>query len=119
MQQNDWTVEYYIDDGGGVPVREFLGALDQKTYGRFQWSLQQLSVRNTSARPPLVKHIEGTIWELREESSTNIYRLLYVFFSGRRIVLLHAFAKKTQKLPRRELEIAQARLARFEERERR
>jgi hypothetical protein len=37
--------------------------------------------------------IEGKIWELREESGTNIYRILYFFASGRRIVLLHGFAK--------------------------
>ena len=33
------------------------------------------------------------------------------------IVLLHGFAKKSQKLPRRELDAALRRLARFEERE--
>lgn len=34
------------------------------------------------------------MWELREESSTNVYRLLDVFSSGRQIVILHGFAMK-------------------------
>ena len=91
--------------------------LDNKTFRRFEWSLEQLRIRNVQAREPLVRHVEGKVWELREESGTNIYRLLYFFYTGRRIVLLHGFAKKTQRLPRRELETALRRLARFEERE--
>jgi len=118
MIGSDWSIEYYVEDSGQVPVREFLAQLDQKTYARFQWSFEQLRVRNVQAREPLVRHVEGKLWELREESRTNIYRILYFFFTGRRIVLFHGFAKKTQRLPRRELEVAQRRLARFEQRER-
>jgi phage-related protein len=91
--------------------------LDERTYVRFQWSLAQLRERNVRAREPLARHVEGKVWELWEESNTNIYRILYFFFTDRRIVLLHGFAKKTQKLPRRELDVALSRLARFVERE--
>ncbi len=87
-------------------------------FRRFEWSLEQLRIRNVAAREPLVRHVEGKIWELRETSDTNAYRVLYVFFTGRRIVLLHGIAKKTRALPRRDLEIAARRLRRFEERER-
>lgn len=117
MTVTNWTIEYYVDDNGHVPVREFLASLDPKTYVRFQWSLEQLRLRNVQAREPLVRHIEGKIWELREESRTDIYRILYVFVSRRRIILLHGFQKKTQKLPSKELEIARHRLQRFTERD--
>jgi phage-related protein len=117
MVGSDWSIEYYVEDSGRVPVREFLAEVDQQTYVRFQWSFEQLRVRNVRAREPLVRHIEGKIWELREESRTNIYRILYFFYTGRRIVLLHGFAKKTQRLPRRELGMAQRRCALFEQRE--
>ncbi len=112
-----WSVVFYIDDGGHSPVREFLEGLDQKTQVRFAWSIEQLRLRNLRAREPLIRHLEGDIWELREESQTNIYRLLYFFARGRRIVLLHGFQKKTQKTPRREIETARHRLRRFLERE--
>jgi len=117
MPNDEWSVEYYVEDSGHVPVDAFLDELDQKTLARFLWSIEQLRVRNLQARYPLARPVEGKIWELREESNTNIYRILYFFFTGRRIVLLHGFAKKTEKLPRRELETAQRRLARFLERE--
>ncbi len=115
--KDEWTIEYYVDESGHVPVQVFLGSLDKETYARFLWSLEQVRVRNVRAREPLVRHLEGKIWEIREESNTNIYRVLYFFFSSRRIVLLHGFVKKTQKLPRRELDIALKRLTLFMERE--
>jgi phage-related protein len=45
------------------------------------------------------------------------YRLIYFFFSGQRIVFLHGFQKKTEKTPRREVEIALQRLHDFVRRE--
>lgn len=104
--RNEWSTEFYEAPSGRVPVAEFLLGLDQKTRARFRWSMEQLRVRNTRAREPLVKHLADELWELREASGTNIYRVIYVFFAGRRIVFLHGFQKKSQKTPRRELEQA-------------
>src|SRR4051812_48779949 len=108
--QDEWSIVFYLDDDGGSPVEVFLRGLDATTQQRFRWSIDQLRARNVQARAPLVRHLEGKLWELREESQTNVYRLLYFFFTGRRIVFLHGFQKKTQKTPRREIEIAQRRL---------
>jgi phage-related protein len=60
---------------------------------------------------------KADLWELREESRTNTYRIVYFFFTGRRIVFLHGFQKKTQKTPRQELEIAHQRYQHFRLRE--
>jgi len=68
--------------------------------------MEQLKARNVHARPPLVRHLEGDLWELREESRTNIYRIVYVFSTGRRIVFLHGFQKKSEKIPARQLAVA-------------
>ena len=113
----EWSVVFYIEDDGRSPVREFLRSLDRRTQARFDWSIEQLLVRNVQAREPLVRHLEGKIWELRRESDTNIYRLFYSFLSGRRILFLHGFQKKTQKAPRREIETAVRRLENFLRRE--
>jgi phage-related protein len=113
----EWSVVFYIEDSGRSPIGEFLASLDQKTQLGFAWSIEQLRVRNVRAREPLARHLEGDIWELREESSTNLYRLLCFFSTGRRIVFLHGFQKKTSRTPRREIEIAQRRLERFLQRE--
>ncbi len=106
----EWEVLFYKDEKNREPVREFLQGLDAKTQARFIWSIEQLRVRNISARYPLVKHLEGAIFEIREESKTNIFRILYALFIENRIVLLHGFPKKTQGTPRGEIEKAQQRL---------
>jgi phage-related protein len=113
MAEGDWTTEFYEAERGESAVVEFLNGLDMKTRARFRWSMEQLRVRNVTARLPLVRHLEGDLWELREESQTNIYRIVYVFYTGRRIVFLHGFQKKSQKTPPGELAIARQRYEDF------
>ena len=66
-------------------------------------------------REPHVKHLEGRLWELRAKAPEGIARGIYVTSFGRRIVVLHVFVKKTQKIPRRPLEIARARMKQVSE----
>jgi phage-related protein len=105
----DWSIVFFIDAQGHSRVEEFLDSLDPRTQRRFGWSMEQLRLRNIQARPPLVGHLDGKLWELREESATNIYRLIYFFFGGRRIVFVHGFQKKTQRTPPKVLETARRR----------
>ena len=111
--EHEWTTEFYEAPDGARPVEEFLDSLDEKTRARFRWSMEQLRVRNVQAREPLVKHLEDKLWELREESRTNIYRVIYFFFTGRRIVFVHGFQKKSQKTPAKELAVARERYEEF------
>ena len=59
---------------------------------------------------PHVKHLEGKLWELRAKAREGIARGIYVTAAGRRVVVLHVFVKKTQKTPRRAMEIARSRM---------
>ena len=61
-------------------------------------------------RGPHVRHIEGKLWELRAKASEGIARGLYVTMTGRRVVILHVFVKKSQKTPVNALEIARGRM---------
>jgi phage-related protein len=112
-QEQEWTIVFYTDEQGNSPAEDFLKGLDEKTRRRFIWSIEQLRIRNLQAREPLVKHLEGKIWELRRASNGNIYRLLYFFFTGRNLVFVHGFQKKTQKTPRQEIELARGRMEDF------
>ena len=60
-------------------------------------------------REPHIKHLDGRLWEMRLRGRDGIARALYVTAAGQRVVVLRAFAKKTQKTPRREIELAQRR----------
>jgi phage-related protein len=57
-------------------------------------------------REPYVKHLEGPLWEMRMKGRDGIARAAYVTATGRRVVVVHVFGKKTQKTPRREIELA-------------
>ena len=58
---------------------------------------------------PHVKHIEGRLWEMRMKGRSGISRALYVTAVDRRVVILRVFVKKTEKTPRREIELALSR----------
>jgi phage-related protein len=60
-------------------------------------------------REPYVKHLEDKLWEMRLIGRDGIARTIYVTASGRRIVVLRTFVKKTGKTPKRELELARER----------
>ena len=68
------------------------------------------SVGLESLREPHVKHLEGKLWELRAKASEGIARGIYVTVTGRKVVVLHVFVKKSQKTPARALEIARTRM---------
>lgn len=57
-------------------------------------------------REPYVKHLEGKLWEMRMTGRDGIARSLYVAASSQRVVVLRTFVKKTEKAPRREIELA-------------
>jgi phage-related protein len=60
-------------------------------------------------RSPYVKHLEGKLWEIRLKGQTGIARSIYVTAIGERVMILRTFIKKTQKTPRREIELAHER----------
>lgn len=53
-----------------------------------------------------VKHLEDGIYELRAEYAGDIFRVLFIFDEGQIILLFNGFHKKTQKTPRKEIELA-------------
>lgn len=63
-------------------------------------------------REPHVKHLEGKLWELRAKASEGIARGIYVTVTGRRVVVLHVFVKKSQKTPPAALNLARERMKR-------
>jgi phage-related protein len=55
---------------------------------------------------PYIKYLDDGLWEMRLRGRDGIARSLYVTASGRRVVILRTFVKKTQKTPRREINLA-------------
>ena len=79
---------------------------------QFQWALIRLGAPglshpgDTPRRFKILKHLDGPLWEMHMKGKDGISRAVYVTARGSRVVVVRVFVKKTQKTPRREIEIA-------------
>jgi phage-related protein len=72
------------------------------------------SVGLLHVREPHVKHVRGPIWEIRLTGKSGIARALYVTVRAQRVIVVRAFAKKTQKTPTAEIDLALQRAGELE-----
>lgn len=85
------------------PVGE--GTVDEAILDRrFRLRLPPCSPKRVGA--PHVRHLTGPLWEIRLSGRDGIARALHVVASGRRVVVVRAYVKKTRRTPRRENEVA-------------
>ena len=61
-------------------------------------------------REPYIKPLRDKLWEMRIKGRDGIARAIYVTVKERRIVILHAFRKKTQKTPKAAIRTALSRM---------
>ena len=111
VEQKRISAAFFRTPQGNEPVREWLKKLDpvdRKIVGddlqtlEFGWPIGMPLCHSMSS-------VKG-LWEARSNlSSGRIARVLFCI-SENRMVLLHAFIKKTQKTPEHELKIAAKRM---------
>ena len=61
-------------------------------------------------RMPHVRPLGNKLWEMRLQGRSGIARAIYFAAGGRRLVVLRAFVKKTQKTPAQEIALALQRM---------
>ena len=59
---------------------------------------------------PHVRPLGGKLWEMRLGGRDNIARAVYFAASGRRLIVVRVFVKKSQKTPPREIALAARRM---------
>jgi phage-related protein len=97
-----WTVEILNDEVAGE-----LDALPADMRAKLEHIVRLIGAFGLEhVREPHVKHLEGRLWEIRLTGRDGIARALYLTAAGKRVVIVRAFRKKTQKTPRREIELA-------------
>ena len=88
-------------------VREELDLLPADMKARFRRIVELIqSYGLDQVREPHVRHLEGSLWEMRMKGKDGISRAIYVTARGHRVVVVRVFIKKTQKTPRREIDLA-------------
>ena len=102
----NYQVVFFEKDNGVEPAKEFLDSLDKKMLAKMTRVVSILQENGTELREPYSKHLKDGIFELRAKVGSDITRVLYFFFVGRRIVLTNGFIKKTPKTPKSEIDKA-------------
>lgn len=105
-----YQIVFYTTDREDSPVDAFLDELDKKSRAKVQAYLELLTEQGPNLKRPYADHVRGKIRELRVHHRSDQYRILYFFYFQDRIVLVHAFAKKTQQLKDRDIELAERRM---------
>lgn len=106
MQEQEFEIIFYNKADGTEPAREFIESLDDKMQARVLKTISLLAKNGTALRMPYSEHLVDGIFEIRAKVGSNISRVLYFFVVGQRIVLTNGFIKKTQKTPKKEIELA-------------
>jgi phage-related protein len=92
---NSWRVEILNE-----AVLAEIDALPADMRARFAHIVElMIAVGPQKMREPHVKPLGDKLWEMRMSGKDGIARAIYLLASRRRIVVLHAFVKKTQKTP--------------------
>ncbi len=64
---------------------------------------------------PHTKAIDKGLFELRIKSKEGLARVFFCTKIGKKIIMLHSYIKKSQKIPKRELKIAISRMQEVKE----
>jgi phage-related protein len=100
-----YAITYYSDT-----MQAEIMALPDSLVARYVALTDRMEVYGANLGEPHTKALGNGLFELRLKAADGIARIFYCTCVGRRIVMLHCFVKKSQKIPLKELQIAQARM---------
>lgn len=100
-----YQIKFYKNRRGDSPVKEFIDSLDPQTQMKVAQFLGLLEEMGPRLKRPFADKLAGKIYELRPKQG----RILYFFFAGDKIVLVHGFLKKTNAVERSDIELAERR----------
>ena len=107
----EFEIRFYEKADGTRPAEEFLNALDKPMRIKMVKMISLLGELGFNLREPYSKPIDDGIFELRCQSGNNISRILYFFYCDNKIIMTNGFIKKTNKTPKKEIELAKSRKA--------
>ncbi len=95
----EFTIEYVELPNGRIPAREFVDSLDDKAAARIDAFIERLRIYGNRMQGKFVKKLTGDIFELRIKQFDRIFRVLFFYQPGMRIVITSGFQKKTEQTP--------------------
>jgi phage-related protein len=102
------SVHFFFTNNRKEPVRDWLKEMDRenrKVIGediklvQFRWPLGM----------PLVRKMEADLWEVRSKLSNNTIARTFFTVINNQMILLHGINKKSEKTPKKDLDLSRSR----------
>ena len=106
----NWEISYYSSN-----IENEILALSSELLARYLRLTDMMLIHGSNLGLPHTKSLNNGLFELRLKSKEGIARVFYCTMIGKKIVMLHSFTKKSQKIPRKELQLAEGRLKEVKE----
>jgi phage-related protein len=103
-------IVFYETWSGRSPVAEFIGSLSDREQDKIAWVFK-LICESDRVSGNYLKKLTDTeqLWEIRTEYANKAFRMLGFFDGNQLIVLVSAFAKKSDQTPIGEIRTAEER----------
>ena len=101
----DYTITYYSES-----VQEQILDLPDTLAARYIVLTRRMVAIGPNLGEPHTKAFGDGLFELRLKGAEGIARVFFCTLIGKRIVMLHSFIKKSDRTPKRELDVAHTRL---------
>jgi phage-related protein len=112
-----WKVIFYTDKKLESPLVDFIESLPDNQAAKVLREISLFEKVGINSIYPQTSKIVGSkykgLWELRVRFGKNSIRIIYFLHIENTFVLLHGFKKKTNRISKRELEIAKNRMVEY------
>ncbi len=95
-----WNIQFYNG------VEDSILSMPPKIQARMIRLLELMENHGPNLGPPHTESMGNGLFEIRAKAQEGIGRGLFCYLKGNEIIVLHAFVKKSQKTPKKELTIA-------------
>jgi phage-related protein len=100
-----WQIFYY-----NTKVKKETDKLPVGIRASYRRIIGYMQEYGPNLRMPYTRSLKGGLWEIRAKGKEGIARVFYMTEHKKKIIILHSFVKKSQKTPKKELDIARRRL---------
>ena len=101
----DWEILYYDED-----VQETINGWPVGSLAFYARVTERMIIFGPNLGMPFTQSMGKGLFEIRARGKEGIGRAFFCTIVDQRIIILHAFIKKSQKTPKRELDIARRRM---------
>jgi len=99
-----WDIDFY--DG----IEDTILEMPEKIQARMFRLLEMIEEHGANLGAPHTEPMGDGLFEIRAKAKEGIGRSLFCYMDGEEICILHAFVKKKQKTPKKDLDLAKNRM---------